>query len=286
MNLKIGAHMSTIAGFSDVVRRTLEIGGNAFQIFSHNPRSWRVRNYKESEFLDFRSAVNDGNLDFNDLLVHAGYLINLSSPKDEGWRKSISCAIEEIKIAASLGIKYYNVHPGSHLGKGIEYAFDRIAEALDIILSSVEDKDVFILLENVAKKGNNVGWTIEQIGEIIKRSSYGFKLGLTYDTCHGFDSNYDIRTKPGVERLLNDIDKYVGFDKFKMIHLNDSKYPLGAAKDRHELIGEGEIGIHGFENFLSFDEILKRPLILETPGDDSVHAKDIAKVKNILKKLT
>jgi deoxyribonuclease-4 len=284
--LKIGAHMSTSQGFGEVVKRTKHIGGNTFQIFSHNPRSWRVRGYDKSEFEGFKTAMKENNVNFSDVLVHAGYLINLSSFKDDMWEKSINLAIQEIIVTAKLGIKHYNVHPGSHLGKGEEYAFDRISKALDRILTETKDLGVTILLENVAKKGNNIGWNMKQLGKIISRASYKDCLGITYDTCHGFDSYYDISKKDGVEKLLNEIDTFIGLEKFKMIHLNDSKYPLGAAKDRHEFIGQGYIGIKGFENFLSFEEILKRPLILETPGDDSVHAKDIETVKSIVKSLT
>ncbi len=283
--LKIGAHMSTAFGFANVVVKSAEIGANAFQIFSHNPRSWKIKTFKDEEFNDFRNNMNEFSFDFENTLVHSGYLINLASFRDDSWEKSISAMIGEINIMLKLGIKYYNVHPGSHLGKGEDYAFDRIAKALDKVFEHFDNTDFMILLENVAQKGNNVGYKINHIGEIIKRSSYSSRIGLTYDTCHGFDSNYDITKKNGVIGLLDEIEEHIGIEKFKMIHLNDTKYPLGAKKDRHELIGLGHIGLKGFENFLSFDEITKRPLILETPGDDSVHANDIQTVLKIFSSL-
>ncbi|GAB6188906.1 deoxyribonuclease IV [Marinitoga arctica] len=279
---KIGAHMSTSKGFYKVPEATVNIEGNTFQIFSHSPRTWKIKIPKESDIIKFKEKMKEFNIDFEDVLVHSGYLINLATPNDENWGKSIKLMIDEIKVTSMLGIKHFNVHPGSHLGEGDEFGYDRIAKALDIILGELNDLDIIILLENVAKKGGNIGWKMEQLGEIIKRSSYPDKLGITYDTCHGFDSNYDIRDKDDVRRLLNEIDKYIGINKFKMIHLNDSKFPLGAGKDRHEFIGKGEIGIEGFKTFLSFDEIIKLPMHLETPGDDSEHAEDIKTVKRIL----
>jgi len=274
--------MSTSKGFHKVPLNTIAIDGNTFQIFCHSPRTWKVKDPKEEDVIKFKENMKKNNISFKDVLVHSGYLINLATPNDENWEKSINLMIEELKITAKLGIKYFNVHPGSHLGKGDEFGYDRIAKALDIILEKLNNLDVVILLENVAKKGGNIGWKIEQLGEIIKRSNFQEKLGITYDTCHGFDSYYDIRNKNEVRRLLEEIEKYIGLEKFKMIHLNDSKFPLGAGKDRHEFIGKGEIGIKGFETFFSFEEIIKLPMHLETPGDDSEHAEDIKVVKSIL----
>ncbi|KAF2955694.1 deoxyribonuclease IV [Marinitoga sp. 38H-ov] len=279
---KIGAHMSTSKGFHKVPLDTLAIDGNTFQIFCHSPRTWKVKEPMEEDIIKFKENMKKNNISFEDVLVHSGYLINLATPNYENWEKSINLMIEEIKITSKLGIRYFNVHPGSHLGEGDEFGYDRIAKALDIILNEVKDLNVDILLENVAKKGGNIGWKIEQLGEIIKRSNFPERLGITFDTCHGFDSNYNIKDKNDVKRLLDEIEKYIGLNKFKMIHLNDSKFPLGAGKDRHEFIGEGEIGIRGFETFLSFNEIAKLPMHLETPGDDLEHAEDIKVVKSIL----
>ncbi|NUV00112.1 endonuclease IV [Marinitoga sp. 1154] len=279
---KIGAHMSTSKGFHNVPQATKEIDGNTFQIFSHNPRTWKVKYPKDEDILEFKKQMKKFNISFDDVLVHSGYLINLATPNDENWQKSINLIKEELKITISLGIKHFNVHPGSHLGEGEGFGFDRVAKALDIILEDLNNTDVIILLENVAKKGGNIGWNMKQLGEIIKRCSFPYKIGITYDTCHGFDSNYDIRDKEGVENLLSEIENYIGLEKLKMIHLNDSKFPLGAGKDRHEFIGKGEIGINGFKTFFSFNEIIKIPMHLETPGDDKMHAKDIKVIKKIL----
>ncbi|HHF08371.1 MAG TPA: deoxyribonuclease IV [Kosmotoga arenicorallina] len=280
--LKIGAHMSTSKGYHRVPVETLGIGGNCFQIFPHSPSMWRAKLPEERKIELFKDAMIKTKLCSEDALVHSGYLINLASPKEEVRYKSIELLKLEITITEMLGLKYLNFHPGSHLGTGLETGIDRIARGIDEVLSSIGDTEVVLLLENVAPKGGNIGSRIEELKMIIKRTSYADRIEITYDTCHGFDSGYDIRSREMVEKLLAEIDHWLGLEKLKMIHLNDSKYPLGAAKDRHERIGDGYIGEEGFAAFLSSDEILKRPLMLETPGGNEEHAQDIKRVKKIL----
>ncbi len=283
--IELGAHMKISKGFKKVPQDTVNIGGNTFQIFTHSPRTWSMKQPTDQEVDEFKLNMKKFNIRFESVLVHSSYLINLASPKEDIWEKSIDTMIEEIKATNKLGIFFYNFHPGSHLGVGEEFGINRIVEALDIIFSKIKDTQVTILLENVAKKGGNIGYSMKHLGSIINASRFKNRLGITFDTCHGFDSNYDIRSKAGVLKLLDDIEKNMGLEKLKMIHLNDSKYDLGAGKDRHEFIGKGYIGIKGFETFLSFDEICNLPLLLETPGDDKEHAEDIQVIKNILKKI-
>lgn len=283
--LKIGAHMKISKGFSKVPEDTINIGGNTFQIFTHSPRVWRITKLKENDVKGFKENMNKLNINFEDVLVHSSYLINLASPKEDVWEKSIKTMIEEIKATNELGIIHYNFHPGSHLNEGEEFGINRILKALDIIFKEVEATNVIVLLENVAKKGSNIGYSMEQLGKIINTSYWKKRLGITYDTCHGFDSNYDIREKDDVKRLINDIERNIGLEKLKMIHLNDSKYEVGAGKDRHEFIAKGYIGRKGFETFLSFNELNKLPLLLETPGDDPEHSQDIKTIKEIFEGL-
>lgn len=283
--LKIGAHLGISKGFANVPKTMNKINANAFQIFVHSPRTWKIKQPNTIDIENFKDEVKKMKIEKDSMLVHSGYLINLASPKDEGWKKSIDTMIEEIKITSALGIRYFNVHPGSHLGEGEEFGIDRVSKALDIIIKQIKDLDIMILLENVAKKGGNIGYKINQLGEIIKRTAFEKKIGITYDTCHGFDSNYDIRTKEGVDNLLLEINNYVGIEKLKMIHLNDTKFELGAGKDRHEIIGKGFIGEDGFKNFFKYDKILNTALLLETPGTDEEHGKEIKYIKKIITQL-
>ncbi len=284
MMIKIGAHMPISKGFDKVPKETVEIGGNSFQIFPHNARSWKATLPDRTKVNAFKRSMKKYSIDYENAFCHSGYLPNLASPNDETWSKSIELLIKEIEICWALGIKFLNIHPGSHLGSGEDKGIDRIAKGLDEVFKRTEKKPVMVLLENVSPKGGNIGYKIDHLRGIIELSSYPSRLGITYDTCHGFDAGYDITTKEGVSKLLEEIEKNVGLSRLKMIHLNDSKYPLGEAKDRHESIGKGYIGEKGFSVFFSFENVRRVPWILETPGGNKEHAEDIKTVFEILKK--
>jgi len=280
--IKLGAHMPISGGFHRVPEETVKIGGNAFQIFPHNARQWRAKIPDKETIIKFKRNMKKFGIDEDAAFCHSGYLINLASPKEDVWKKSVDLLEKEIKICGALGIKYLNIHPGSHLGEGEDAGIELIVKGLDEVFKRTDGVDVIVLLENVAPKGSAIGYNFDQLKKIIDMSAFPKRLGITYDTCHGFDAGFDIRDPDGVRRLLDEIDRTVGLERLKMIHLNDSKNPLGAAKDRHESIGFGHIGRDGFKNFLSFDEIRKVPLILETPGGNEEHAVDIKRVLEII----
>lgn len=278
MMIRIGAHMPIGGGFKRVPVETIEIGGNAFQVFPHNPRQWKAFFPKEDDVLEFKNGIKKHNIEIESMLCHSGYLINIASPKEESWKKSLDLLIKEMEICSILGIKYLNIHPGSHLGVGEEEGIKNVVNALNIALES--EKNTFILLENVAQKGGNIGYKIEQLKSIIDEVKQPERLGITIDTCHAWDSGYDIVNK--LDDFLEKIDKLIGLKRLKFIHLNDSKNELGSNKDRHENIGMGVIGEEGLKKFLTHEIILKIPWILETPGDNDVHKQDILKVKEII----
>ena len=276
----IGAHMPTTNGIDKVPQETVRIGGNAFQVFGHNPRTWRAQIPSQSKVKSFKEQMVKHKFLSSSAFCHSGYLMNLASPKDDMWEKSVQLLITEMRICLSLGIKFLNIHPGSHLNSGETQGISRIAKAIDLALEKVSE--VILLLENVSPKGANIGYKFSQIKDILDNVSEPRRIGITYDTCHGFDAGYDITSVEGVRKLLDEIENNVGLEKLKMIHLNDSKAPLGKALDRHENIGRGFIGDKGFSVFLSFEEIQKIPWILETPGSNEEHAQDIRHVKEIL----
>ncbi|AIY86129.1 MULTISPECIES: deoxyribonuclease IV [unclassified Thermotoga] len=280
--IKIGAHMPISKGFDRVPQDTVNIGGNSFQIFPHNARSWSAKLPSDEAATKFKREMKKHGIDWENAFCHSGYLINLASPKDDIWQKSVELLKKEVEICRKLGIRYLNIHPGSHLGTGEEEGIDRIVRGLNEVLNNTEG--VVILLENVSQKGGNIGYKLEQLKKIRDLVDQKDRVAITYDTCHGFDSGYDITKKEGVEALLNEIESLFGLERLKMIHLNDSKYPLGAAKDRHERIGSGFIGEEGFAVFFSFKEIQEVPWILETPGGNEEHAEDIKKVFEIIEK--
>ncbi len=272
----LGAHMT--GPLSTVPERTEGIGGNTFQIFSHSPRTWRVKDGND-EFPVFLKNMKKSQLETDRVMIHASYLINLASPKEEVWEKSKILLGKELELAHELGIKYVNVHPGSGLGDPENVAMERIARAIDEVMSKVP-KDSELLLEIVSPKGGNVGYNFFQLKNISDMCA--FPLKFTYDTCHGFDGGYDIRTEDGLRKLLDEIDGSIGREKLVMCHLNDSMFQLGEHRDRHERIGKGHIGIEGFRNFFSSDFFRSIPMLLETPGNDSEHAEDIRVVKDIV----
>ena len=274
--------MSTSRGYDKVPVDSLRIGANTFQIFPHSPSMWRAKMPDDDLSTKFRRRMTDAGISPEDVLVHSGYLINLASPKEDVREKSIKLLSLEMKIVNSLGIRNLTFHPGRHLGTGLDSGIDRIVEGLDTVIYENEDTGVLLLLENVAAKGSHIGSRFEELKRIIDLSSYSRRLFITYDTCHGFDSGYDLSSKEMVEALIQDFDRKIGLQRLKMIHVNDSKYPLGAGKDRHARIGEGYIGREGFRCFLSNSYVQSVPWILETPGDDEEHAEDIATIKEIL----
>ncbi len=275
----IGAHMT--GPLSTVPIRTIEIGGNTFQIFSHSPRMWKVSvNSKDAERNAFIKGMEAEKIKNDKVMIHASYLVNLASPNADVLEKSIELMKKEFELASLLKIKYVNVHPGSGLGESEDLAIQRASHSIATIMEE-KPKDVELLLEIVSPKGGNIGYNFHQLKKIADLSSYN--LYFTYDTCHGFDAGYDITSKDGMKKLMGEIDETIGRDHLVMCHLNDSMYPLGVHKDRHERIGKGFIGVKGFETFFSEEFFRTIPLILETPGDDKAHMEDIETVKKIIK---
>lgn len=267
-------------GFEKVPQMTVDSGGNTFQIFPHSPRTWKASLPSKKVAEEFQIQMKKYQIPLEAAFCHCGYLINPASPKDDVWKKSVELLIVEGKICQLLGIPYLNIHPGSHLGTGEKEGIDRIVRAIDEFLKAVSD--VTLLLENVSPKGGNIGYKMEQLARIIELVSQPERIGVTYDTCHGFDAGYDITTKEGVQKLLDEVEDLFGIFRIKMIHLNDSKSPLGKPLDRHENIGKGFIKDEGFSNFLSFSQIQNIPWVLETPDQDDLYAKEIAHVKSLV----
>nr|WP_259699968.1 deoxyribonuclease IV [Geotoga petraea] len=276
-----GAHMKISNGIENVPKKTIDIGANTFQIFVKSPRTWGNPSITQESAEKFKKNMKKHNLSFDKVLVHSNYLINLASPKDDTWKNSINSMAEEIKAVQSLGITHYNIHCGSHLGKGEEYAVNRITEGLERVYDSLDLK-LNICLENSSKKGNNYGFKIEHIGKLFENFKNSEKLKVVYDTCHGFDGNYDIRNDNDVEKLLELMSNSFGIENLRFIHLNDSKSPLNMGKDRHEKIGKGYIGKDGISNIINHSKLKNIPFILETPCDDEEHKEEIKLLKSWL----
>ncbi len=199
------------------------------------------------------------------LLTHASYLINLATTNEEFHGKSIAALVDELDRAERLGIHAVVLHPGAHMGAGSEAAVDQIARSLDAVHAAIPNHRVVTLLETAAGQGSCVGCSFEELGQMIARVDDKRRVGICFDTCHVFAAGYDLRTREGYERTIDEMERHVGLDNVGAFHLNDSKKPLGSRVDRHEHIGEGELGLEPFRFLLNDPRFVRIPKVLETP---------------------
>ncbi len=279
--MKVGVHVSISGKLYDAVDRAVSLRCDTFQIFSRNPRGWAIKELIPSEVEEFKKRREKAGI--SPVIVHIPYLINLGSPEEELYHKSISAYMEDIKRAEALGAEYFVTHIGNHKGRGEDFGIKRIAEGLHQVISETKP-ELKILLENTAGSGTSLGHTIEQLAHIRELVQEKEVLGLCLDTAHAFASGYNIREKEGLEELLNKIDCLFGLSKLYLIHANDSKTSLGSRVDRHADIGKGEIGEEGFRNIANHPVLSKLPFILETPkkepGEDEKNIKTIRSLSN------
>lgn len=261
--MRFGLHVSASGGLISCADRAKELGCETFQIFPSNPRGWGQVPIEPGEMDLFRRKLREH--DLRPLVVHATYLVNLASPRREVWDKSLAAAIGQMRRTAALGGAYYVTHAGSHLGSGFEAGAERFALAARRALDEVTGP--MLLLENTAGTKNGMGATIEDLAAIADRIDAPGRVGLCLDTAHALAAGYDVAEDTALSELFAAIEKLFGPDRLKVVHANDSKYPLGARGDRHEHIGKGEIGREGFKVFLKRSEVAELPMILETPVD-------------------
>jgi len=269
----------SISGTIDrAVDRAIEKGCNTFQIFTKNPRAWRPKTLTLREINTFVEKVSLYNT--YPVFGHMPYLPNLASAKKDVYRKSVQSLSSELHRCERLKIPYLVTHLGSHLGAGKPQGFERIIKAINLALSQ-SSNEVMLLLENTAGTKNSMGGSFEDIKYMIDHAEKPDHIGVCFDTCHGFASGYDLRTKETVEAVISEFDSVMGFETLKAVHLNDSLGDLGSRIDRHEHIGLGKIGEDGFRNMLK-SEFRRLPLILETPIDDRrTDTQNLQKVREL-----
>jgi deoxyribonuclease-4 len=275
----LGVHTSIEGGVTKAIDRALLLGCDTLQIFGRNPRSWKESAKCKGEAERFRKKREEAGL--WPLIVHTSYIINLSSPDEALFRRSLALFIKELGIAGSLGADYLVTHLGSSKGKGGGFGVKRVIEALKEVARSKQV--ITILLENTAGGGYQTGSSLADIGTIIDKVK-GLKTGLCFDTCHGFAAGYPMRAPAEATALVKTIDKEVGLKRLKLIHMNDSSAPLGSRVDRHQHIGKGMIGSIGLKAFLNNPGVKGIPIILETPEkkerDDERNLKVVREMIN------
>ena len=264
VKVKLGLHLSIAGTIDRVVDRAVERGCDTLQMFSRNPRGWRSKKLGFREVESFRKKLKQSGI--WPVVIHTSYLLNLASPKEDVYRKSVEALGDELRRAGELGVPYVVTHLGSHLGHGKKEGSKRIIASVNNSFSEVDNK-VVLLLENTAGTRNSTGSSFEDIEYIASRIKDRERIGVCLDTAHAFAAGYDLVSRGAVEHTLQRFDETIGLKELKLVHLNDSKQGLGSRLDRHEHIGMGKIGERGFRNILK-SPLGRLPLILETPVDE------------------
>jgi deoxyribonuclease IV len=261
----LGAHMSIAGGIDSCFDRLNLIHGSALQIFTTNHRQWRLGHLSPESIELFKMKWEESGR--VPIAAHDVYLINLAAVDKEILSKSVLAFAEELRRCTALGIPYLIMHPGAHVGEGLEPGLARLVANLDRAIDISDTHSVSVLLENTAGQGSSLGSTFEEISFVLKSSRYGETMGVCYDTCHAFAAGYDIRSEDVYGETISRFHQTIGLDRLKFFHLNDSKRELGAHVDRHEHIGKGKIGLEGFRLLLNDPRFQNHPMVLETPKD-------------------
>ena len=270
----IGNHLSASKGFAAMGRKEVELGGNTFAFFTRNPRGGKAKAIDEKDIEKFLTYAKEHN--FGKLVAHAPYTMNLCAAKEDVRRFSKEMFFDDMKRMEYVPGNYYNFHPGSHVGQGVEKGIELIAETLNEALTA--EQSTIVLLETMAGKGSEVGRNFEELREIIDRVELSEKVGVCFDTCHTWDGGYDIVND--LDGVLTEFDRVIGLDRLCAVHFNDSMNLLGAHKDRHQKIGQGEIGAEAMKRIACHPELQGKPFILETPNEDDGYAKEIALIQS------
>ncbi len=265
--------MSIAGGYHLAVERAVRVGATALQIFVKSARQWNAAPLNRENVKAFREAVAAAGLE-RDLMAHAGYLINLASPKPELRKRSLDALAVELERCAELGVPYLVLHPGSHDGTGPEAGLRRLASCLDRVYRpasrrAAARRGVRILLEITAGQGNALGASFDEIAWVMERVECSDALGVCFDTCHAMAAGYEFRDRRSYRETFREFDRSIGLDRLRAFHLNDSVHALGSRRDRHAHIGRGEVGLEAFRLILNDRRFRDRPMVLETPkGED------------------
>ncbi|WP_156099401.1 deoxyribonuclease IV [Caloranaerobacter azorensis] len=265
----LGCHLTISKGYSNAAKAAISIGANTFQFFTRNPRGAKAKTLDMEDINEFEKILNE--YKFGPLVAHAPYILNLASHKEDTWNLAKRVIKEDLERLENIPCPYFTFHPGNHLGKGIDYGINRIAQGLNEIITGNEN--TMILLETMSGKGTEIGYTFEQLKGIIDKVKYSELIGVCLDTCHIYSAGYDIVNE--LDNVLEEFDRIIGIDRLKAIHLNDSMKEFGSRKDRHEKIGKGTIGLEAILNVLNHPQLKDLPFILETPNEIEGYKEEI-----------
>jgi deoxyribonuclease-4 len=274
--MRFGFHISIAGGFSKVAESARVRGCETIQFFSRNPRGWKYNPFDEKEVEEFRSSIQAS--DLFPLFLHLPYLPNLASEKSKFYGRSINAVAIDLERAEQLSVPYLIIHIGHRLESSEDEAIEAVSQAINQAFEEVRNS-VILLMENTAGQGTEIGYNFDQIKKIIERVHDHQRMGICLDTAHSFEAGYDLSQKEGIERTFESFDQTIGLKRLHLLHLNDSKTPLGSRKDRHWHIGEGYIGLEGFRYLINHPSLKHLPGIMETPRKDTV--EDLKNMKVI-----
>ncbi|MCL2843071.1 MAG: deoxyribonuclease IV [Oscillospiraceae bacterium] len=271
----IGPHLSTTGGFLKMGQTAVEIGANTFQYFTRNPRGGRAKAIDPADAAALIALMEEEQ--FGPVMAHAPYTLNPCSDKPSVREFAMQTMADDLVRTEYLPGNFYNFHPGSHVGQGIEAGITLIAKQLNTLLTS--DLTTTVLLETMTGKGSEIGGSFEELREICDRVSLADKLGICLDTCHIHDAGYDI--VGDLDGVLTEFDRVIGLERLQAIHLNDSKNLRGAKKDRHAVIGGGELGLAALTRVINHPVLRVLPFFLETPNELPGYAEEIRLLRQL-----
>jgi deoxyribonuclease IV len=266
----IGAHVSNAGGLVKAVQRGAERGCDAIQIFNQSPRMWRPTAYDDEDFAAFREAIAGSGI--KAVLIHAVYLLNCASEDREIREKSLRSLIQSLRVGDAIGAAGVVLHPGSAKSGDVHKAIRRAGKVIERALRESDHCELH--LEDTAGAGGTLGRSFEELSELLDAAGAGGRLGLCLDSCHLYATGYDVATPEGLNQTLSDCDRAVGLKRLRSLHLNDSMTPLGANRDRHAVLGTGELGERGCANFLSEPRFERLACVLETGRDGGAPAAE------------
>lgn len=270
----LGCHLSAASGYAAMVETARSIGADTFAFFTRNPRGSRARQEDSADAQRAAALLTQGG--FGPLVAHGAYTMNLCTADPEARRFAADVLADDLRRMAALPGNFYNFHPGSHTGRGVEAGIDDIAAALRRALEP--GYPVTVLLETMAGKGSEIGGCFRELKDILDAVGSS-QVGVCLDTCHVYDAGYDIVND--LDGVLQEFHRVIGLERLKALHLNDSKNPFASHKDRHECIGKGSLGLQTFRNILSHPALQDKPMILETPNELPGYQVEIALLRRL-----
>ena len=270
----IGAHVSSSGGIHTAIDRAEAMGADSVQVFTQSPRTWRPTNHPPENFERFKERRAE--VGIGGVLCHALYLVNLANPKDDFYDKSVAAMCNTMDVGCAIEAEGVVFHIGSHLGAGMQAGLERVVEAMKQVLDR-SSETTWLLMENSAGSGDTIGRSIEELAVIFEQLNRHPRLGVCLDSCHLYASGYDVTDGPALDAVLDEVDRKIGLDRLRALHVNDSKTPLGSNVDRHDNVGEGLLG-EKLGVFLGNPRLQGLPAVLEVPGPDG-HGPDADRLR-------